>query len=89
MNKERDNKFEVKSQMSTTTGKMYPREATGNMSSHRTVASSNIKGNKTDGAKSTVSGVKFNEAEEPVKDNYRNLDLKLNEDEDELMMQRK
>ena len=89
--KDKDQKLEVKSQMSTNTGKMYNREAQGNMSSRRTIASSNFKGNetKTGEPKSAMSGVKFNEEEEPVRDNYRNLDLKLHENTDDLMMQRK
>ena len=61
-------------------------EGKGNMSSHRTLASSKQVGGKSSTARSNV---KFNEADNIKDDSYHNLDLKLSDDPEELMMQRK
>jgi len=80
--KERSNNYETKSQMSTTTGKSKNNRC-DTKDSHRTEATST----KQNLAKSSYSGVKFEDEEQS--NNYRNLDLKLSENVDEIMLQRK
>ena len=81
--KERNNNLETKSQMSTATGKSKNNNnRCDTKDSHRTEATST----KQNLAKSSYSGVKFYDDEQS---NYRNLDLKLSENVDEIMLQRK
>jgi len=82
--KERANNLETKSQMSTATGKSKTNHNWCDAKdSHRTEATSTKQNNL---AKSSYSGVKFYDDEQS---NYRNLDLKLSENVDEIMLQRK